>query len=113
AMTSIHYAPPKTYLCNLSNFLNKQVYNAKSNIKFCHYNIFLVMTKILSQICTYIPEEVWAKGTRPERPKTQYKRLTSELLPEPEKPTKRIVTTGGISVLSLSTPPVGIQKSPD
>ncbi|PON72434.1 LOW QUALITY PROTEIN: hypothetical protein TorRG33x02_252320 [Trema orientale] len=39
-MTSIHYAPPKTYLCNLNNFLNKQVYNAKSNIKFRYYNIF-------------------------------------------------------------------------
>lgn len=61
----------------------------------------------------YRPDDVWAKGTSPVRPKTLYMRLTSELLPDPEKPTKRIVPTGGISIDSLLIPPVGTQKSPE
>jgi len=67
-----------------------------------------------AMLCTInLPEEVWAKGMSPDRPRTLYIRLTSELLPEPEKPTSRIVITGGMSISSFLIPPVGTQKSPE
>lgn len=60
-----------------------------------------------------LPDEVWAKSKSPERLRILYIRLISELFPEPEKPTKRIVITGGMSISSFLIPPVGTQKSPE
>ncbi|WRX09330.1 hypothetical protein QQP08_001817 [Theobroma cacao] len=53
------------------------------------------------------------QGIRPDRPRILYMRFISELLPEPENPTKSIVLTGGISISSFLIPPVGTQKSPE